>query len=201
MPRPSHTTPKPWPPPPALSHMRSVPRRSSSSAHLRRPSPTAKRCGAPISPSPSPSISHPHPRPHPLLHPHPHPHPVSLNTLSPPPSGSTLSSHPQPSASHPLTLSPSHPRPPPLRRPHPSPFTLSSSKALELNPDSAKTYKVAAKALTKMGDFAGAYAKLCTGNKVPVLHMNAHMHTCTHACIYTCIHGHSAYLLAALLAC
>jgi len=48
----------------------------------------------------------------------------------------------------------------------PSAALADCEKALELNPDSAKTYKVAAKALTKMGDFAGAYAKLCTGNKI-----------------------------------
>lgn len=39
-------------------------------------------------------------------------------------------------------------------------------KAKELNPDSAKPYKVAGKALAKTGDFAGAYASLCTGNKI-----------------------------------
>ena len=35
-----------------------------------------------------------------------------------------------------------------------------------MNPDSAKTYKVAAKALVKKGEWQGAYAKLCTGNKI-----------------------------------
>ena len=40
------------------------------------------------------------------------------------------------------------------------------AKALELNPDSAKAYKVYGKALTKGGKFADAYAKLCTGNKI-----------------------------------
>merc|ERR1719498_314680 len=39
-------------------------------------------------------------------------------------------------------------------------------KAKELNPDSAKPYKVAAKALTKTGAFAKAYDSLCVGNKI-----------------------------------
>ena len=38
--------------------------------------------------------------------------------------------------------------------------------ALEMNPDSAKTYKVAAKALAKKGQWQGAYDKLCTANKI-----------------------------------
>ena len=48
----------------------------------------------------------------------------------------------------------------------PSAAAADCTKALELNPDSAKAYKVLAKALTKVGDFRGAYAKLCIGNKI-----------------------------------
>ena len=53
-----------------------------------------------------------------------------------------------------------------LRLGRPSAAAADCEKALELNPDSAKAYKVAGKALTKTGDFEGAYAKLCTGNKI-----------------------------------
>lgn len=40
------------------------------------------------------------------------------------------------------------------------------NKAIEINPDSATAYKVAAKALTKAGEFSAAFAKLCIGNKI-----------------------------------
>ena len=39
-------------------------------------------------------------------------------------------------------------------------------KAKELNPDSAKPYKVAAKALAKKGEFAAAYSKVCVAMKI-----------------------------------
>ena len=48
----------------------------------------------------------------------------------------------------------------------PSAAAADCHKALELNPDSAKAFKVLGKALSKKGDFATAYAKLCTGNKI-----------------------------------
>ena len=48
----------------------------------------------------------------------------------------------------------------------PSAAIADCEKALEMNPDSAKTYKVAAKALTKKGEWTAAYNKLCTGNKI-----------------------------------
>lgn len=53
-----------------------------------------------------------------------------------------------------------------LRLQLPSAAIADCASAKELNPDSAKPYKVAAKALTKTGDFAGAYSQLCTGNKI-----------------------------------
>ena len=51
-----------------------------------------------------------------------------------------------------------------LRRP--TAAIADCNKAKELNPDSAKMYKVSAKALSMTGDFAGAYASLCIGNKI-----------------------------------
>lgn len=48
----------------------------------------------------------------------------------------------------------------------PSAALSDCEKAIELNPDSAKAYKVAGKALHATGDWAGAYAKLCVGNKI-----------------------------------
>merc|ERR1712087_318649 len=48
----------------------------------------------------------------------------------------------------------------------PTPALTDCEAASQLNPDSAKAYKVAAKALTKKGEFEKAYAKLCIGNKI-----------------------------------
>ena len=49
---------------------------------------------------------------------------------------------------------------------HPTPALADCMQALKVNPDSAKTYKVAAKALTKQGEFEKAYEKICTGMKL-----------------------------------
>ena len=48
----------------------------------------------------------------------------------------------------------------------PSAAVADCAKAKELNADSAKPYKVAAKALTKLGDWTAAYAELCIGNRI-----------------------------------
>lgn len=53
-----------------------------------------------------------------------------------------------------------------LKLGRPSAALADCERALEINPDSAKTYKVAAKALTKLGEWTRAYEKLCTGNKI-----------------------------------
>ena len=53
-----------------------------------------------------------------------------------------------------------------LKLGHPTAAIADCDKALEMNPDSAKTYKVAAKALTKKGEWQAAYAKICIGNKI-----------------------------------
>jgi len=48
----------------------------------------------------------------------------------------------------------------------PSAAVADCGRAKELNPDSAKPYKVAGKALTKKGEWLAAYDNLCTGNKI-----------------------------------
>ena len=53
-----------------------------------------------------------------------------------------------------------------LRMGRPTAALADCTTALELNPDSAKTYKVAAKALARKGEWQPAYEKLCTGNKI-----------------------------------
>ena len=53
-----------------------------------------------------------------------------------------------------------------LKLGYPSAAIADCDKALEINPDSAKTYKVAAKALTTVGKFDDAYKRLCIGNKI-----------------------------------
>ena len=53
-----------------------------------------------------------------------------------------------------------------LKLGHPTAALADCKSAKELNPDSAKPYKVAAKALTKTGDWQGAYENLCIGNKI-----------------------------------
>ena len=53
-----------------------------------------------------------------------------------------------------------------LKLGHPTPALADCIEALKVNPDSAKTYKVAAKALTKQGEFEKAYEKICTGMKL-----------------------------------
>jgi tetratricopeptide (TPR) repeat protein len=53
-----------------------------------------------------------------------------------------------------------------LRLGRPSAAVADCDKALELNPDSAKAYKVCGKALVKTGAFRMAFERLCTGNKI-----------------------------------
>jgi len=53
-----------------------------------------------------------------------------------------------------------------LKLGHVSAALADCEAAIEKNPDSAKPYKVAAKCLTKKGDFTGAYDKVCTGVKI-----------------------------------
>ena len=62
----------------------------------------------------------------------------------------------------PISPRPLHPHPP---HPHP-PLSHPGQAALEKNPDSAKPYKVAAKALTKKGEWTAAYEKVCVGMKI-----------------------------------
>ena len=53
-----------------------------------------------------------------------------------------------------------------LKLGHPSAAVADCEKALELNPDGGKAYKVAAKALLKTGAWETAYARVCTGVKL-----------------------------------
>lgn len=48
----------------------------------------------------------------------------------------------------------------------PTAATADCKQAAELNPDSAKAYKVMAKALKRAGDWDGAFKAICTGNKI-----------------------------------
>ncbi len=53
-----------------------------------------------------------------------------------------------------------------LKLGHPTAAVDDCKRAVELNPDSAKAYKVMAKALARKGSWAEAYAQLCVGNKI-----------------------------------
>ena len=53
-----------------------------------------------------------------------------------------------------------------LRLGHPTAAAADCERALEANPDSAKAYKVAAKALTKKGEWERAYERVCTAIKI-----------------------------------
>lgn len=53
-----------------------------------------------------------------------------------------------------------------LKMGYPQAAAADCKRATEINPDSAKAYKVAAKALVLSGDFAEAYTSLCVGNKI-----------------------------------
>lgn len=53
-----------------------------------------------------------------------------------------------------------------LKLGHPSAAVADCEKALEINPDGGKAYKVAAKALLKTGAWETAYARVCTGVKL-----------------------------------
>jgi len=53
-----------------------------------------------------------------------------------------------------------------LKLGYPTAAAADCNKALEINPDSAKAYKVLAKALVKAGSFTEAYKQLCVGNKI-----------------------------------
>ena len=53
-----------------------------------------------------------------------------------------------------------------LKLGHVTAALVDCEKALEKNPDSAKPYKIAAKALTKKGDWTSAYEKVCVGVKI-----------------------------------
>jgi tetratricopeptide (TPR) repeat protein len=53
-----------------------------------------------------------------------------------------------------------------LKLGHPTAACADCKAALELNPDSAKSYKVMGKAMAKTGDWSGAFKALCMGNKM-----------------------------------